>query len=94
MRRLLPWLRWGSVALLSTLLLLDLLFPLPLPSRRDTSIVVSARDGSPLRAFADAHIPASARNATETAIVNIENRIKVREQRIPQIVAWLQNNGG
>jgi aminopeptidase N len=47
-----------------------------------------------LRAFADAHIPASARNATETAIANIENRIKVREQRIPQIVAWLQHNGG
>ena len=50
----LPWLRWGSVAILTSLLLLDLLFPLPLPSRRDTSIVVSARDGSPLRAFADA----------------------------------------
>ena len=48
-----PWLRWGSVALLSSLLLLDLLFPLPLPSRRDTSVVVAARDGSPLRAFAD-----------------------------------------
>ena len=47
-----------------------------------------------LRAFADAHIPASARNATETAIVNIENRIKVREQRIPAIVAWLEKNGG
>ncbi|HPM56073.1 MAG TPA: penicillin-binding protein 1C, partial [Thermomonas sp.] len=53
-RRLLPWLRWGSVALLSALLLLDLLFPLPLPTRRDTSVVVLARDGSPLRAFADA----------------------------------------
>jgi aminopeptidase N len=47
-----------------------------------------------LRAFADAHIPASARNATETAIAHIETRIKVREQRIPQIVAWLQHNGG
>lgn len=52
-RRLLPLLRWGSVALLSGLLLLDLLFPLPLPTSRDTSVVVAARDGSPLRAFAD-----------------------------------------
>ena len=53
MRRLLPWLRWGSVALLSALLLLDLLFPLPVPTGRDSSVVVAARDGSPLRAFAD-----------------------------------------
>ena len=52
-RRLLPWLRWGNVAMLSSLLLLDLFFPLPLPSGRDTSVVVAARDGSPLRAFAD-----------------------------------------
>ena len=54
-RRLLPWLRWGGVAVLSSLLLLDLSFPLPLPSGRDTSVVVAARDGSPLRAFADTH---------------------------------------
>lgn len=47
-----------------------------------------------LRAFAEAHIPASARNATETAIANIEYRIKVREERIPAIVAWLEKNGG
>ena len=47
-----------------------------------------------LRAFAEAHVPVSARNATETSIANIENRIKVREQRIPVIVAWLEENGG
>ena len=47
-----------------------------------------------LRAFAEAHIPVSARNATETAIANIENRIRVREQRIPAIVAWLEKKGG
>ena len=47
-----------------------------------------------LRAFAEAHIPVSARNATETSIANIENRIRVREQRIPAIVAWLEKNGG
>lgn len=53
-RRLLPWLRWSSVALLSTLLLLDLIFPPQLPKARDTSTLVVARDGTPLRAFADA----------------------------------------
>jgi penicillin-binding protein 1C len=53
-RRLLPWLRWGSVALLSSLLLLDLAFPPQLPKARDTSTLVVARDGTPLRAFADA----------------------------------------
>ena len=47
-----------------------------------------------LRAFAEAHIPASARNATETAIANIEYRLKVREQRMPAIDAWLQKHGG
>ena len=47
-----------------------------------------------LRAFAEAHIPASARNATETSIANIEYRLKVREQRMPAIVAWLQKHGG
>ncbi|HWS78012.1 MAG TPA: M1 family metallopeptidase [Thermomonas sp.] len=47
-----------------------------------------------LRAFAEAHIPASARNATETAIANIEYRIKVRQERMPAIEAWLQQHGG
>lgn len=51
--RLLSWLRWGGVALLSTLLLLDLVFPPQLPKTRDTSALVVARDGEPLRAFAD-----------------------------------------
>ncbi|GAB2518308.1 penicillin-binding protein 1C [Lysobacter humi (ex Lee et al. 2017)] len=35
-------------------LLLDLAFPLPLPDPRDGGAVVLARDGTPLRAFADA----------------------------------------
>ncbi len=51
---LLPWLRWGTAALLVGLLLLDIAFPLPLPRGRDAATVVTARDGSPLRAFADA----------------------------------------
>jgi penicillin-binding protein 1C len=50
----LPWLRWGTVALLSLLLVLDLAFPPPLPRSRDTSTLVVASDGTPLRAFADA----------------------------------------
>ena len=40
--------------MLLTLLVLDFAFPLPLPQKRDTSTLVVARDGTPLRAFADA----------------------------------------
>ncbi|KLJ02966.1 penicillin-binding protein 1C [Luteimonas sp. FCS-9] len=53
-RRLLPWLRWGTVTLLLSLLALDLAFPPQLPTREDASVLVVARDGTPLRAFADA----------------------------------------
>ena len=52
-RRSLPWLRWGTVAVLLSLLVLDFAFPLPLPKARDISTLVVARDGTPLRAFAD-----------------------------------------
>lgn len=52
-RRWLPWLRWGTVAALIALLVLDFAFPPPLPKIRDTSTLVVARDGTPLRAFAD-----------------------------------------
>jgi len=55
MKRLLPWLRWGTVAVLVTLLVLDRAFPPRLPQARDTSSLVVAADGTPLRAFADAH---------------------------------------
>ena len=44
-RRLLPWLRWGAVAVLVTVLVLDLAFPPPLPKTRDTSTLVVARLG-------------------------------------------------
>jgi len=47
-------LRWGLATLLVVLLVLDAVFPPPLPRQRDTSTLVVARDGSPLRAFADA----------------------------------------
>ncbi len=39
--------------MLVTLLILDFSFPPPLPKARDTSTLVVARDGTPLRAFAD-----------------------------------------
>jgi penicillin-binding protein 1C len=51
--------RFPLQALLATLLLLiaamllDLAFPLPLPSARDAGAVVLSREGRPLRAFAD-----------------------------------------
>ncbi len=53
------WRRRGLWALLAALslavaaMLLDLAFPLPLPRARDAGAVVVARDGTPLRAFAD-----------------------------------------
>ncbi|MDH5833817.1 penicillin-binding protein 1C [Luteimonas kalidii] len=53
-RRLLPWLRWGTVVGLLSLLGLDLAFPPQLPEARDLSTLVVAADGTPLRAFADA----------------------------------------
>jgi aminopeptidase N len=47
-----------------------------------------------LRAYADKYVAAGSRNATDTAIANIEYRIKVREERMPAIDAWLQKHGG
>ena len=52
-RRWPSWLRWSTVAILVSLLVLDLAFPPPVPKTRDTSTLVVARDGTPLRAFAD-----------------------------------------
>lgn len=54
--RLPRWLRATAVTLVALLLaavLLDRLFPLPLPAPDTGSTVVLARDGTPLRAFAD-----------------------------------------
>jgi len=52
--RTLRLLRWGTATLLALLLVLDLAFPPPLPRSRETSTLVVAADGTPLRAFADA----------------------------------------
>ncbi len=54
LRRALPWLRWGTVAVLLAALVLDLAFPPPLPRASGSATVVTAADGTPLRAFADA----------------------------------------
>ena len=43
-----------------------------------------------LTAFADAHIAASSRRATDTAIASIQYRREVIEKRLPQISAWLR----
>src|SRR5690242_16562715 len=54
--RLKRWLRAAALAaggLLLAALALDRLFPLPLPAPDTGSTVVLARDGTPLRAFAD-----------------------------------------
>ncbi|TWI03718.1 penicillin-binding protein 1C [Luteimonas cucumeris] len=66
---------------LSTLLLFDLIFPIPLPKQRDTSTLVVARDGTPLRAFADREgiwrYPASPRTVSPLylqALLNYEDR--------------------
>ncbi|HJW45544.1 MAG TPA: M1 family metallopeptidase [Lysobacter sp.] len=46
-----------------------------------------------LKAFADKHIAASSRRATDTAVANIEYRTKLRSERLPAIDAWLKKNG-
>jgi len=80
-RSVLPLLRWGTAALLVLLLVLDRAFPPPLPHQRDTSTLVVARDGTPLRAFADAdgvwRYPASANSVSPLylqALLNYEDR--------------------
>lgn len=47
-----------------------------------------------LRAFAQKNIAPSSRRDMETAIANIETRIKQRGERLPEIEAWLKQRGG
>ncbi len=79
--RLFFCLRWGTAAALLALLVLDFAFPPPLPSQRDTSTLVVARDGTPLRAFADAEgvwrYPATPQQVSPLylqALLNYEDR--------------------
>ncbi|HEY9130152.1 MAG TPA: M1 family metallopeptidase [Dyella sp.] len=46
-----------------------------------------------VRAFAEKNIAASSRRDAETSIANIQYRIKVRNERIPAIDAWLKKHG-
>ncbi|TBR38838.1 MULTISPECIES: M1 family metallopeptidase [Dyella] len=46
-----------------------------------------------LKAFADKYIAEGSRRDTETAIANIEYRVKVRDDRMPAIDAWLKQHG-
>lgn len=64
-----------------TLLVLDFAFPPPLPKARDTSTLVVARDGTPLRAFADSNgvwrYPATPESVSPLylqALLNYEDR--------------------
>ncbi|MBS0194809.1 MAG: penicillin-binding protein 1C [Proteobacteria bacterium] len=55
-RKRFRWLKrfgWTLLALLVVAFILDRLFPLPLPDPHDASVLVVARDGTPLRAFPD-----------------------------------------
>ena len=46
-----------------------------------------------LRDFADKHIAAGSRREMDTAVANIEYRVKVRNERLPQVDAWLRKHG-
>ena len=46
-----------------------------------------------LQAYASKYLSEDARGDTKTAIASVEYRIKVRNQRLPQIDAWLAQHG-
>ncbi|MBE1159708.1 M1 family metallopeptidase [Dyella acidiphila] len=46
-----------------------------------------------MRAFAQANIAPTSRRGSDTAIANIQYRMGVHKDRIPQIDAWLKKNG-
>ena len=47
-----------------------------------------------IKAFADAHIAKGSRRVANTVIANIQYRMMIREQRLPQIDAWLARHKG
>jgi aminopeptidase N len=47
-----------------------------------------------IRAFADAYIAESSRREADTVIANIQYRLMIREDRLPAIDDWLEDNGG
>ena len=54
----------------------------------DASIVARVRD------YAEKYLAESSRRSAEQAIAAIEFRIRIREQRLPQIEAWLARLAG
>lgn len=101
----LAWLRWGTVAVLVALLALDQWYPPQLPQSRDTSTLVTARDGTPLRAFADAdgvwRYPADADSVSPLylqALLGYEDRWFWRHPGINPFAllraAWQWGSGG
>ena len=46
-----------------------------------------------VRSYAEANLAPEARREAETAIAAIQDRLKVREQRVPEIDAWLARQG-
>jgi len=46
-----------------------------------------------IKAYAEAHIAPTSRRDAETVIAGIETRIKLRAKRLPQIDAWLKQQG-
>jgi aminopeptidase N len=60
---------------------------------RLTSSSLDLATAEKLKAFAGKYIAASSRRATDTAVANIEYRVKVKQERLPAIDAWLKKNG-
>ena len=46
-----------------------------------------------VRAYAEKHLAPDARRDAETAVAAIQDRLKVRTQRVPEIDSWLERNG-
>ena len=64
------------------------------PSRSRYYPRLGSRSADPLmvekiRAYARAYLPATARGDAETAAVSIEDRIRVRRERLPEIDSWV-----
>jgi aminopeptidase N len=47
-----------------------------------------------MRTFAEAHIAATSRRDADTTIADVAYRIKIREERLPAVDAWLHQHGG
>ena len=47
-----------------------------------------------LNAYAEAHLPASSRRDAETAVAHIRYQIRIRDERLPAIDAWLTTRHG